>query len=58
MLGEEASNSNFNGHDDLVESPRRSGITPNNASIAAEKIIEITSHDFARLSLMPRWLVV
>jgi len=44
MLEEKDSNLDFDGHDDLVQSPCWPSRPPKNASTAARKNTEITSH--------------
>jgi len=51
MLEEKASNSNFDGHDDLVQSPRRFGKPPNNTSIAVGKTTKINFRYFVEVKL-------
>jgi len=53
MLEEEASNSDSDGYDDLVQSSHRSGRPPNNTFIVVGKTTWITSHGFVGVSLMP-----
>jgi len=53
MLHEDAFNSDFDGHDDFVQSPHRVGRPHKNASITVKKITEMASHGSNGLSLMP-----
>jgi len=50
ILEEEASNSNSDGHDDLVQSPHKPG-SPKNASITVGKITETVSHSYVGVKL-------
>lgn len=48
---DEASNSNSDSGDDLVQSPHRFGRSPKNAFIVVGKTTEITSHNFVGVKL-------
>jgi len=51
ILEQDASNSDFDGHDDLKQLPHRLCRSPKNASITVGKTIEIALHGFVRVKL-------